>query len=293
MNMAVTTSIVIAVKGDDRNLPGILQALESSRDHGAELIFVVAGTMRDAFADLPSRARIVTASDNALVPCLWRDGIRAASARRVALLTSECIPASDWLARVAATDIERWAGIGGMLVNDKASDTRNWAVYLLRYLRFAPPAPGGIIDDIAADNAVYDRDAVLRHPDLMDEGFWEPSFHARFHASGRELLFDPQLLVTHSGTNKASVFVRHRFAHGREYGQSRGSRVGTGKNLVLLLASPLLPILMLCRISARAATSKLVFPLLKSFPFLTLFVLAWAAGEGSGYLSALFGRSKK
>jgi hypothetical protein len=68
--------------------------------------------------------------------------------------------------------------------------------------------------------------------------------------------------------------------------------VGTGKRLALLMASPLLPGLMLYRILVRATKCRLLFPLLKSAPFLLLFVLAWAVGESNGYLAALVERPK-
>ena len=46
----------------------------------------------------------------------------------------------------------------------------NWAIFFLRYSAFAPPLPAGETDEIAADNAVYDREAILQHSDLLDEG---------------------------------------------------------------------------------------------------------------------------
>ncbi len=287
------TSVVVAVKGSPRNLSRILDALSLAQAHETELVFAIAGETPSLLARPPSGAKIVSLPEETLVPLLWRDGIRAASARRVALLTSECVPASDWLALVVETDVARWAGIGGTLVNDEASDARNWAVYLLRYLRFAPPSPRRVVDDIAADNAVYDRLAILDHPGLLDGGFWEPSFHARFLASGREMLFDPQLRVTHSGTNEALPFMRHRYAHGHQYGRARAEGVGTGKNIALLIASPFLPFLMLYRIFTRAAKSDLLASMAKSSLYLLLFVLAWAAGECSGYFAALVGCPKR
>lgn len=287
------TSVVVAVKGNSRNLARILEALSLAHAHETELIFAIAGQTPSLLTRPPRMAKIVSMPEETLVPLLWRDGIRAASARRVALLTSECVPASDWLALVVETDVARWAGVGGTLVNDEASDARNWAVYLLRYLRFAPPSPRRVVDDIAADNAVYDRLAIIAHPDLLDSGFWEPSFHARFLRSGREMLFDPQLRVIHSGTNEALPFMRHRYAHGRQFGRARAEGGGIEKNFALLIASPFLPLLMLYRIIIRATKTDLLASMAKSSPYLLLFALAWAAGEGSGYFAALVRRPKR
>ena len=293
MSGEIGTTIVIALNGREKNLIRLVAALEPAARDGIELIFACAGDCPKAVTERLPKSTFIRANADALIPNLWRDGIRAARSRRVALLTSECIPAEGWLEHVLTTDIERWAGVGGVLVNDPDSDALNWAVYLLRYIRFAPPMNGGRVDDIAADNAVYDRDAILAYPDLLDDGFWEPSFHVRFHEAGRELMLDPGMFVTHSGTNEAGPFLRHRFAHGREYGESRGMRSGIGKRLALLAASPALPVLILGRIVARSSSRGLVGPMIRSLPWLMLFVLAWAGGESRGYLGALLGSSKR
>lgn len=289
-----TTSVIVAVKGNSRNIDRIIGELAPAElGSGVELVFACAGTPPEAIANLPHDTKVLETASDVLVPHLWRDGIRAATARRIALITSECIPAHDWLDYVVASDVERWAGIGGLLVNDHSSDALNWAVYLLRYVRFAPPMDGGRVDDIAADNAVYDRNAILACPDLLEAGFWEPSFHARFHESGRELLLDPRMRVTFSGTNELGAFIRHRYAHGREYGQARGIRSAGFKRIVLLAATLILPGLILARIFVRASRRRLAGQAVRSLPWLVLFVLAWVAGESRGYAASLLASAKR
>jgi hypothetical protein len=226
-----------------------------------------------------------------LVPNLWSEGILRARGRRVALTTGQFVPQPDWLDHLWAADLDRWVGVGGAIDNDPAASARNWAIFFLRYSAFTPPLAAGETLEIAADNAVYDRAAVLERRDLLEEGFWEPSFHRRFRAAGRKLSLDPAMVVVHHGAITSQSFDRQRYLHGRAYGSERGERAGIGRNLLLLLASPLVPLVLLARIVSRIAKRpRYRGKLLIAFPWLVRFTLAWAIGEAAGYAATLFAR---
>ena len=96
-----------------------------------------------------------------LVPRLWSEGISRATGQAVALTTTQFVPDDRWLDRLNAVDLDRWAGVGGPIDNDPQASALNWAIFFLRYSAFAPPLPAGETGEIAADNAVYDREAIL------------------------------------------------------------------------------------------------------------------------------------
>jgi hypothetical protein len=276
-------SIVVAVKDGTSNLPALLGALKE-RDGNTEVILCCAGpaTCNEDVAQLFFPAET-------LVPALWSEGILRARGSRVALTTAQFVPACDWLERLQAADLRRWVGVGGAIDNDPAASARNWAIFFLRYSAFAPPLPAGETEEIAADNAVYDRAAILEHADLLREGFWEPSFHRRFRNAGKKLALDPDLVVVHHGTVSAQNFARQRYLHGRAYGIERAERAGFTRNLLLLLSSPLVPALLLGRIFIRIARRpRYRGRLLVAMPWLVRFTFAWAIGEACGYASTLF-----
>lgn len=285
MTSALELSIVVAVKDAEANLPRFLEALGRLSSE-CELLLCFAGPAPTLPAKL--EAQVIAATDDMLIPQLWRDGIIAARGRRVALTTAQCIPASDWLQRSRNADIGRWAGIGGAIANDPNATLANWAIFFLRYSAFAHEVKGGVTGEIAADNAIYDRAAVLACRDLLEEGFWEPNFHRRFHEAGRELWLDPGLLVTHYGVASPRAFARQRLAHGYEYGLERGSRATSPVRLVLLFRSPVLPLLIVARVlrrmTARPAYRRHLLP---SLPWLLVFACAWGLGEATGYAAAL------
>ncbi len=276
-------SIVVAVKDGTSNLPALLGAFKE-RDGNTEVILCCAGpaTCNEDVAQLFFPAET-------LVPALWSEGILRARGSCVALTTAQFVPACDWLERLQAADLRRWVGVGGAIDNDPAASARNWAIFFLRYSAFAPPLPAGETEEIAADNAVYDRAAILEHADLLREGFWEPSFHRRFRNAGKKLALDPDLVVVHHGTASAQDFARQRYLHGRAYGIERAERAGFTRNLLLLLSSPLVPALLLGRIFIRIARRpRYRGRLLVAMPWLVRFTFAWAIGEACGYASTLF-----
>jgi len=284
-------SIVVAVKDGDSNLPALLDAV---RDRAAdtEVIICSAGPAPSVAA----RANVIVLPFPAdtLIPSLWSKGIVRARARRVALSTSQFVPRQDWLGRLHSADLEHWAGVGGAIDNDPEASARNWAIFFLRYSAFAPPLRAGECDEIAADNAAYDRAMIMEHPDLLEEGFWEPSFHRRFRAAGRKLMLNPELVVVHHGTITAQSFARQRYLHGRTYGVERAERGTAARNLFLLIWSPLVTPLLLGRIVSRIATHPAYrAKLLPALLWLVRFTFAWATGEAAGYLSALGTRRRR
>jgi hypothetical protein len=279
-------SIVVAVKDGAANVSALLDALKD-RGSDTEVILCCAGEQVSE-----NEAGVIQYSFAAdiLVPSLWSEGIVRARGERVALTTAQFVPDANWLARLHGADLDRWVGVGGVIDNDPHASSINWAIFFLRYSAFAPPLRAGEVDEIAADNAVYDRAAILEHPDLLREGFWEPSFHRRFRAAGRKLALDPDMVVVHHGTVSARSFADQRYRHGRAYGIERGERAGVARKLLFLLSSPLITPLLLARIVSRIARRRYRSKLVTAFPWLLRFTLAWATGEAGGYASTLFSR---
>lgn len=287
---APALTVVIAVKGGQGNLAAILERLSGVDPRTVEILFCVAGPAPDALKPASARHRVIAAEEAALVPHLWRDGLVAARSDRVALTTAQFVPPEDWIAGLLAADLVRWAGVGGPIENDAEANPVRWAVYFLRYWKFAPPLPMGPVEEIAADNAVYDRGEVMKHADLLARGFWEPSFHARFRADGRGLGLDARLLSLYRGHDGVDEFSRQRFAHGRTFAETRAQGGSRAKAAAYLLATPLLPPLLTGRIMSKALRRRrLAVRFFQALPWLLVFVTAWSAGEAAGYLKAAFG----
>nr|NUR38154.1 hypothetical protein [Sphingomonas sp.] len=281
--MEPNLSIVVAVKDGSDNVPALLGSLKD-RGSETELIFCFAGPVQRIEKSVVE----YSFPADTLIPNLWSEGILRARGSRVALTTAQFVPRQDWIDHLRAADLSSWVGIGGAIDNDPAASAMNWAIFFLRYSAFAMPIPAGQTTEIAADNAVYERAAIIEHRDLLEEGFWEPSFHRRFRAAGRKLALDPAMVVVHHGAISGRSFTRQRYLHGRAYGMERAERAGFLRSLLLLLASPVVAPLLLSRVLKRmAARPRYRAQLVRAFPWLLRFTLAWAAGEAAGYASTL------
>jgi len=257
---------------------------------GAELLLVARAGERPALEG--PGVRHVEAPAGALVPRLWAAGLRAASAESVALTTTHFLPTPAWARAVAALEFDDDAGVGGPIRCAPDSDGRGWAIWIQRYAAYAPPLPAGPAREIAADDAVYRRSLVLAHEDLLAEGFWEPGFHARFARDGHGLRLSGALELTFRNELPARAFCTQRVAHGREYGFARAGAMGGARRWAYAAASPLVPLVLGAKLLGR--TGRLGLPAavrLRAAPWLALFLLAWALGEGTGALRRAAGAS--
>jgi len=289
VNAAPKLSVVVAVQHSKANLPDILAALEPGAHPDVEFIFCHSATHDPRRSGIgEGNAAELYGGPDALIPHLWRDGIRAAMGTWVATTTAHCIPAPDWVARLKGHVDDPHAAIGGVLANDAAAGPLAWAIYLLRYTAFAAPQPMGAVTEVAADNAMYRRSLLLEHQDLLADGFWEPVLHARLRASGHELRLDPALTVTHRNRYRAAEFSAQRLAHGREFGRARATTWSRVRLLAMLLAAPLLPLVFLSKIVHAARRHPVCSPhVIPALGWLLVFVSAWGMGEAMGYWTAL------
>lgn len=292
MNEAIKLSVVVAVQYAEENMSDILRALAPERHPDVEFIFCYTETD----TQVPERisgvenALAVMSPVGSLIPHLWRDGIRMAKGGAVAITTAHVVPADNWVDILLETDLELYPGVGGVIGNDPVSGYKDWAIYFLRYIALSPPKNEQLVEEIAADNALYRRDDLLMHPDLLDLGFWEPSFHARFRKNGQHLLLKPRLMVIHHNRYSSGQFFLQRYAHGRAFGLARAVQLSHMRCWFLILLSPLLPFLFLGKIiSAVFKQGTCTRYLAGAFPWLLLFLSGWGLGEARGYLDSLRG----
>lgn len=223
---------------------------------------------------------------NTLTPTLWRDGCRLARGRIVAFTTNQMRVAPSW-GRTLLDALESGAtGAAGPIGLAPDADRATAAAYFTRFSSFAPHRwPARMrARDIPGDNAAYRREAILRHQDLLDRGFWEVEFHRRFESDGGFLLLDPAAAATLIGSAPFGDLLRHRFRHAREFGESRVVRHGA-RRLKLLLLAPIVPLALLVRAGKRVppgGRERRLF--VGALPRLALLSTAWAAGEAIGAL---------
>ena len=116
MTAEYRATVIVAIEHSLRNLPAILAHLDC-RSH-ADVEFLFCHT-EDADPVAPLGAsgpnvKPLPALRTSRIPLLWRDGILAAKAERIALTTAHCVPAADWLDHVLALEFASDATATGL-----------------------------------------------------------------------------------------------------------------------------------------------------------------------------------
>ena len=164
----------------------------------------------------------------------------------------------DWVEALLTADLDNAALGGHDRKRSKSRCKSSERSSCLRYTAYAPPQVKREVRDLAADNAVYRRSDLLRHQDLLQRGFWEPSFHRRFRAEGICLELDPSLRVVHRNRYSARQFIAQRLAHGREFGLTRARARPVLQRMLLALMAPGIFLVLLGRIlSDRTSKTRL------------------------------------
>lgn len=279
-------TVIVAEEMASANLPDIFIHLQPEKYPCVEFL-ICSGNDDASLNGVPDNqnVRLIRARSDSRIPMLWRDGIRAARADKVALTTAHCVPSQTWIKQLLAYPLEgEQVAVGGAIENVENDTTIGRVIYLLRYVRYTRARSGGRADDLAADNALYRKADILAHEGLLEIGFWEPSFHERFLAEGKHMTYDNNLVVVHKNCYSTRQFIHQRFSHGIEFGMARAKVMNTPRRLMMIALSPLIPLVFTRKIVAAARRDKQFnLGLNRDMFWLLVFVLAWSIGETVGY----------
>ncbi len=290
------TRVAIVVASVDSELdpgPSLSRFAEEVEGHG-EVILVDAS--RDGFiADLTAtlrNVRILRRTPGMLVPELWRDGLRAADADFVGFSTTAMIPEQHWLdAMLDRLQTTGAAGVGGPILPAAKLSSTDRAIYLLRYVNYYKPSRSNL--EPPGDNAIYRRDRLEKHHNLIDRGFWEADIHHSLRHQGECLVMAENASVIYQGGGRLLSTLRQRLRHAAIYGASRGSRMTAIERTLRTALFPIVPALMLRRIILVMKSQSIdMMPCLPALPGLALLSTAWAAGEAVGYWVGIDPHSK-
>lgn len=285
-------SIIVARAPGVAGTPAVLAAVKTAAEGvPAEILLVGWGPEEATEAAFSDRVRVVGGAPDSLVPRLWGIGARAASAPVVALLSTEFIPAPDWLRVLMPMLSDSIVGVAGAITTGPSATTVTSAMHLLRFGSFLPrnSMDGDADREIPGDGALYRREPIMRHADLLEEGLWEADFHRRWRGEGFRLRFTTRPLLTYLGGNPLTQALKVRRRHGRHYGATVVLRQRHSR-LRHLLGAPLVPAALTARVIRRASGTGFGGRyLLRALPVVGLLAGAWAVGEAEGAVSA--GRS--
>jgi glycosyltransferase involved in cell wall biosynthesis len=293
MNVASTVtkpklSVVVASQNARESVGDCLRALKNQCDNG-KIEIIVVDNSTDETAEIVERefpsVKFVAADKEKFIPELWGIGIAESAGEYVALTTSHFVPSETWTTEILRAHEQPFAGIGGAIENEEKAGLISWAIYFCRYSPYMLPFGATEVEDFAADNASYKRLDLQRVKETMRDGFWEVFVHQEMRRAGMMLVKTPEIVVYHQKSFTFAGFMNQRFQHGRQFGETRASKMSAFQRAAMILLSPTIPLIYLFRITRRVfAKKRNVGKFFASLPILILFLLSWSAGEFSGYL---------
>jgi hypothetical protein len=279
-----SVSVVVGSTSPPASVAACLSALEPQRD-GADVLVCEAAAAPELRERFPWATFIERPA--ATVPELWRDGIDGSEGAIVALTIGCMQPAPDWLSNVREQQRHHRVVAGAIEPgpNLRAAD---WAEYFCRYAPDMLPFEAHDCPELPGDNSAYRRELLLDTRALYRDGFWEPVVNRRLVEAGETLWHTPELVVRQGRSAGMRAFARQRLVHGAAHGRQRGARFGIARNVVGVLAAPLVPALLTGRmLRAVLARRRLRARMLAVVALIFLFNVAWAAGEAAGHAQAL------
>jgi hypothetical protein len=300
-NALASTRMTVVVAAVDARAT-VVASVDRFRDEirgRGELIVVDAS--RDGTADLVEgsfpEVRVLRSTPGRLVPELWRDGLEATASPLVAFSTAQMVPAVGWhramLGRMEETGA---AVVGGPIEPGPDLTPPDMAIYLLRYVTYLRPFPvasGPRQVEPPGENAVYRRECLDGLDRLWDRGFWEAEIHRALRARDERLSLAEGAAVEFRGGTVLRSMVLQRLRHSRRYGAGRARELGTAGRLARVIASPVIPALLLARIGAALSTrGRSLVPWWRAFPCLIPLLAAWTLGEAQGMGAGLIHRRR-
>src|SRR6267378_7338410 len=286
--MVAKISVVIpSVSG----LPVIAECLDAlSRQRGevqAEVIVVdrcgngTAALIAERFpwVDLVSRG------EQEGIPQLRAAGIERASGDIVVITEDHCIAPDNWYEEIVKAHEAGYTVVGGSVENGCVGRVADWASFLCEYSQAMSPVPFGEVEDIPGNNASYDRAVLTGISEHVKKNCWEFYLHEELRSKGVKFLSSPAIVVTHKKQFGVGFFFAQKFHYSRSFAAMRRTQITRQARILYLFATPLLPLMLLWRVSRQVLRKKRLYKeLVMSLPLLSLFGVSYACGEFTGYL---------
>ena len=292
--------VVTVVEGGDAVRRMLIALCQQHRPPTVEILVPVDDSVRDLLALAPafptvrfldlghvSTARPITSADgqHELYDRRRAAALAAATGEIIAILEDRGLPRPDWARTVVQLHAEPWAVIGGA-IEAAPFGLIAWALYVCDFSRYALPFAAGPAAWVSDVNVSYKRHALEATRAVWVERFHEPAVHWELLRQGEVLFLTPELVVDHLRTSSSLLgSLVERFHWGQLFGYIRATELGIGKRLLLALAWPLVPPVLLGRHARVHARRGEIGRFVVATPVILGFLTAWALGEAIGTLT--------
>ena len=194
-------------------------------------------------------------------------------------------PQPGWAEALLAPFADGWTAVVPAIDNANPTGPVSWAAYVFDYATWSSNREPGEMRDPLIYNTAYRRDALLALDDLdraLDPG--EEAMWTQLRAGGCRAFFAPDARILHLNVGRATSFFDERFSAGGVLGLRRAARWPMSRRLMYVLASPLIPVVLLARLVPAAWRLGLAKLPAATLPLIVGAAIVKTAGELFGYL---------
>ena len=211
-------------------------------------------------------------------------GLTAATGDIIALTEDQVVFDPHWCACIVKAHKDHPHGAIGGAVQNGGAGRLHQALYLCDFGRYGKPFEAGEVRHLTDQNVSYKRAAIEKIRQVWKDSYHETAVHDALRAAGERLWLTPDCVVY---LNRQPLGLRQqlreRYAWGRVFGGTRAIRVTTTQRMMLLAASPILPLLIVWRLLKRGSTQQAA---LSALVPVVAYAFAWSFGETTGYATA-------
>jgi GT2 family glycosyltransferase len=219
------------------------------------------------------------------IPELRARGMALATGAIITIIEDHCIVQKGWFGEMLKAHAQGYMAVGGTVVNGSVDRLIDWAVFLCEYSGVMPPAPDGEVSGITGNNVSYRKEILDGVDDRVKRTCWEFFLHEELKKAGVKFFSVPGIVVSHKKEFGLLYFLAQRYYYSRSFAGMRRERASIARRAFYLSCSPLLPGLMLWRMTKQVFHKRRhIGHFVRSLPLQVLFMISYAAGEFMGYL---------
>lgn len=212
-------------------------------------------------------------------------GVRAATARVIALCEDHSFPEPGWAEALIKAHTGDFAAVGPVIKNANPKTRVSWADLLVAYSPWIDSTPSGERDHLPGHNSSYKKKVLLSYgADLEKMMASESVLHWDLRQKGYRLYLESNAKTAHTNFSLFSSWIKSKFHSGRVFGSSRVTGWPSWKRLIYTAASPLIPFVRLRKIALQLRRSRGSFQsVLNVYPVMLAGLVISALGEMTGY----------
>jgi hypothetical protein len=280
-------SVVVAAWNGAATLRRCLASLHRQAGVRGRVEVVVArcfDAAADALAEPPGIVDL-RLPEKTRAPSLRAAGLVRSRAPVVAFIEDHCTCEPGWAAALLRAHAEGHTAVGGPVEQADGAGRLDWAVYFYDYGRYMPPCEAGAVAQLSGLNMSFARPVLDETLGRQPGAVFEAEVQSEMRRRGHGLWLEPAAVVEHGAHRPAREAVSQAYGLARGYASRRLAGHSRARRAAYAAASAVLPVVLAARIVAGVLHKRRRrVALLLALPWLAILLLAWSAGEASGYL---------